>query len=119
MTVVATLGGGVRSADVSLRGPKEKPAPVPTKLKNFRISFALDDYLDSASREAGQSQQDFITQAIELDRDLSAALKEHAHRLDAYAEGLGMSLERDLPRVLAQLVVSGLDALEQKKPGKK
>lgn len=100
---------------MSLREPKPLD---PTKPKLFRIPESLQKYLKE-SAVGSRTQTDVVLEAVALDRDLGRLLAPHRARLAVFAQSMGLDLDHGLARVVAELVVRGLDVYERDKKSPK
>jgi hypothetical protein len=101
---------------MSLRGPKHFEAEeTGTKHMTFRVPQWARDYLRWVKATQGRDYTEITFSAWALDRDLAEYLKADVERLKAAAERRGLSMGEGLARVLADLVLLGLDADEKKK----
>lgn len=90
---------------VSLWGkPEKEPA---AELCSYRLPRWLAEYVKTTAKAQGRTMTDVASQAIEADAVLSDVLGAHRERLEAYAVKQGKPMS---PRVLAALVLRGLDA---------
>lgn len=105
----------LRGAALTLREPK---AADPTKPKIFRLPESFRRYLKGAAVKP-RTETDVVLDALALDRDLGVLLQPYRARLKAFAEGLGLDLDRHLPKVLAELIVLGLEGAEKERRSKR
>jgi hypothetical protein len=93
---------------VSLRGP-DKPKPETKKVMvSLRLEPEMMEYLGAAAKRMGVDRTAVLVAAAELDRDLDRRLRDVREEMGEYAETKGLTLERDLAEVLADLVRMGL-----------
>jgi hypothetical protein len=113
--VRARMGGTVLGLpDVSLRGPKDvQKKKKPTDGFTFRMPDHIRAYLDHARATERRTMTEILIWAVELDRDLGNLLSEHKPRIDALALKMHLDPRADLARVLAGLVINGLDRAER------
>lgn len=106
-----------------LRRPKQSAAPSRRQI-HYKIRDDLRPYLGEVIKDEEEAfktgallrkprdQSDVINDALAMERDLETELGHDADRMDTWAAGHGLDMDRNLAKVIAQLVRRGLDALE-------
>jgi hypothetical protein len=113
---LASENGVIDAERVSLRGMgkrRTEAADAQEVSFFFRGPKTLKDYvvLEAHGRETEQGK--VILAAIALERDLGDRLASLSDRIEAFAAERNLSLEQDLPEILARLVRRGLGVPEQ------
>jgi predicted transcriptional regulator len=98
---------------VTLRGKKVDEGALPTV--SFRCPPDLRRYINDTAKSTRRDKTEIITDALALDRDLAVSLKPSLSRIEAFADGLGLDMDKGLAEVLSRLILAGLDAVGHRK----
>lgn len=98
---------------------ESKPAKVKEEPVFFTVLPSLRVRIDAVAGTKKGDLKRWMTDVVESELAVQERLEPEKSRLRAYATNRGLSMKDDRATIIADLVVLGLDALEQKKHSKK